>query len=169
MQGKPIFIGCNEHGYYTATGNISCVLLSTLNLLKDSYAVDHGSLGRIIRKWGQLLAQDEDATFLAPANIPLTIEHITDGAFFGRVIAPNVSQSLKRMGISDRYALDSEYIDGSMLPLIYVSEENDTICHAVAALRFNPRQGFHVIDDGKPVDMATLPAPGLAYRIERNR
>jgi hypothetical protein len=165
-----VFVGRNNQGYFTATGNISCVLLATLNLLQEHYQVKNSELSDITERFWNLFSNDREATFLSPATIPFTIEHITDGAFFGIVIAPTAKKDIRGLGIPERYALDSDYIDKSMLPLIYVHNQGETeICHALVALRFDPLKGFFVIDDGEPMNLKTLPTPGIAYKVEKQK
>lgn len=161
-------IGRNEFGYYTATGNQSCVLLATLNLLKDAHGLSSSDLNDVIDRWAELVDQDRARTFVAPFQIPLTIEQITGGAFFGKVMDPNASGLVRARGLSEKYALDIARYNSSTLPFIFGIKAGEGNYHAMAALSFDTEKGCRVIDDGKPVDMRVLPSIGIAYKIERN-
>ena len=165
-QTEPIPIGINEYGYFNASGDVSCVLLSTLNLLKTIGVKDYSRFNKYIDNFYELLPRNSGES-IAPARIPYTIEEITEGEFYGRVVAPDASNALRKMGFRhpEKYALDKENL---LLPSLYSWSINEHFGHVVVILEFNRREGFSVVDDGTLMNIDYLPKLGLGYVIERN-
>jgi len=160
-------IGTNQYGNFQSTSEVDCVLLSTLNLLRRAYSYPDQKAFLAIEKMSRLWEKDPNADFLHPIRVPLTIEHITDGEFHGRLIVPSAPEILRKAGINnpERYGIDSSEINNSHIPFIYVYP-NRPNTHAISVVSFDPKKGFEVIDDGFP-DIRQLPNAGLAYKIER--
>jgi len=163
----PIMIGTNEHGYFSAFGGISCVLLSTLNLLKIMGEEDNSRFCRYIDNFYRLLGEAED--MVAPAKIPSTIEAITEGDFYGRAVAPRAVDELRICGIKnpEKYGLDSLYLP---LPGLYTwNHPNSRLGHIIVISGYNNKdKSFLVVDDGVPERIKNLPEKGLGFVIEKN-
>lgn len=180
-----MFIGINKDtGYFRSGYCNDCVLVSILNLLKEKYKLNNGQWYQsIVKKWEGLLDNKNSIS-----QIPLTIEEITNGEYYGKLSAPNSEELMKKEhgeNIDQKYYQTSLTKYSYSLPILiaydpkrrYLNEDRITVEHMIVLTHNKKRKkkedhSILAIDNGIQIIIYDEPEPlknVAVYSVEKNK
>jgi hypothetical protein len=149
----------NQYGYWERSDERlggCCVLLAILNTLQAMYKMNDNYAQLIAERFFKLATDNPKLEFASLTEIPMTIEKITCGKFYGKLMCPTARSMI--INPDPRYSreveLNSENIFRYALdPMVAVYKPNGK-WHAISIkVVYNQGRDMEIVDNGLITDV----------------
>lgn len=162
-------IEMNENGIYVPRGTDHvCVLSASMNLLKWTGEMNDLLEAKMVCNFGRLTLDDPRMGFAMIHKIPQTLEFLTDGAFFGKLVAVGATDLLRKEGVENpvKYSLEEDSASPPLLYLSTIENGKNYINHLIAVPSFDAQRGFLVVEGEKTRYQKAFPKSAV-YKLEK--